>query len=198
MRLPKPALAILLACTMFATACTMSQFDAVLNQIGPAITAIIDIIAIVRGTPANLNIASKVSADVAGIEKLQTDLAKATSTSAPGIKADINAGFTVLTADLSTVYAMADVKDPNTQAKISALIALCDSAVQIAEAAIPSSAVLVSAKTVPNLTASDLVASWNKILIAKTGNKAVDSYTSKHELHLHSKLVRVITLGVKN
>lgn len=198
MKLSKIILALVLIFTTLAmTSCSVSQFDAVLNEIGPAITTIIEIVAIVKGVPANTAVASKVSADVAAIEKLQTDLQSAEAASKPGIEASLNVGFSVLNSDLGSVFAVAQVSDQNTQAKITALVGLVETAVTIAEAAIPSSAVKLGKKA-PNLTASALIDSWNHVLVAKTGNSAVDAYTGKHKLHKHGKFLRVASAGVLN
>lgn len=204
LRLPTFALVTLLICSMIATGCSVTQFDAVLNEVGPAVTTILDIIALIKGVPVNTALASKVTADVAAIETLDTDLITATAASAPGIRGDINAGFTVLTQDLGSIFVLANVSDVNTQAKLTALIDLIQSAVNIAEAAIPGNTptsmrtLRFGATSIPNLDASTLVGSWNQILVAKTGNKFVDAYTPKHKLHYHSKVWRIATAGVLN
>jgi hypothetical protein len=168
------------------TACNMSQFDAVLNEIGPAVATILQIIAIVKGTPANTAVASKISSDVAGVEKLYNDFEAADAASAPGVRADIQAGFNTLNADLSSVLAIAQVSDPNTQAKVTALINLTETAVQIAEAAVPPAPGPAPAKALKAatnyMTAKQLKQSFNSILVAKTGNVAVDNFTAKHKL----------------
>jgi hypothetical protein len=179
-----PALAI----SLTMTACNMSQFEAVLNEIGPAIATILQIIAIVKGTPANTTLASKVSADVAGVEKLYNDFESADAASAPGIRADLQAGFTTLNGDISTIFNIAQVSDPNTQAKITALINLTETAVQIAEAAVPPApgpapAKVSAAKTAAiYMSAKQLKSSFNSILVARTGNSQLDAWTAKHKI----------------
>jgi hypothetical protein len=193
-RFPKSAIAVLLCCSMLATACSVSHFEAVLNEVAPAISTIIQIVAIVKGIPANTAIATKIGADVAALNKFYTDYEAASASGKAGIESDINNGFTVLNSDLSTVFAVAQVSDPNTQAKVSALISLVETAVGIAEAAIPGTVAKLT-KAPANLTASALVNSFNKILVAKTGNVTVDAFTPHHKLHVHGEFVRTITLG---
>jgi len=50
-------------------------------------------------------------------------------------------------------------------------------------------------KTAPNYSVSSFADHYNSILVAKTGNAAVDVATLKLKLHRHSKLVRVVTFG---
>jgi hypothetical protein len=171
-----------LATVSLLTACSVSQFEAVLNEIGPAVSTIIQIIAIVKGTPANLAPATKISADTAAIEKFYNDYQTASATSQPGIRADIQNSFTVLNADLTTVFAVAQVSNTNTQAKITALIGLVESAVNIAEAAVPGTAAAAKATPAQVLTAKTLKSSFNSVLKAKTGDAAVDAFTAKHKL----------------
>ncbi|MGH9710156.1 MAG: hypothetical protein ACRD37_06390, partial [Candidatus Acidiferrales bacterium] len=175
------------------TGCNASQFETVLNEVGPAIGTILQIIALVKGTPANMGLASKVGADTAALEKLYADFESANAGSKGSIKSEINATFSTLNADLSTVFALAQVSDKNTQVKITALIGLVQSAVAIAEAAIPSPTPKAIAPI--TLNASSLISSFNKVLVAKTGNPAVDKATPKMKLHIHSKLVRLASLG---
>jgi hypothetical protein len=187
-------LALMLAfTTVFTGGCNVAEFDAVLNEVGPAVSTILQIIAIFKGAPANLAVVSKIDADVKSLESLFNDFQAASVANKGSIEAEINGVFATLQADLGTVFSVAQVSDVNTQAKITALVGLIQSAVQIAEAAIPSSNAAASKPVV--LDASSFVDSYNKILTAKTGNAAVDALTPKHKIHNHSKFVRVVSLG---
>lgn len=189
--LSKVMLASVLSLSLFTYGCSPAQFFAVLNEVAPAIVNILQIIAIFTGHPANTVIASKVGADVASVEKLYSDYQAANTTDKPGIRDNINTGFQVLQADLSTVYSVAQVSDPNTQAKVAALIALVKSSVGIAEAIISPKA--SAAPT--TLDADKILDSYNKILVAKTGVARIDAATPHMKLHKHSTPVRVLTLG---
>lgn len=183
---------------MGVSGCNASQFEAVLNEIGPAISTILQIVALVQGGAANTALPAKVSADVAALEKLYADFEAANSTSKGSIEAEIQAGFTTLNADLSSVFSVAQVSDKNTQAKITALIGLVESAVQIAEAAIPTPtpATLAAVRVAPvKLDAESFVSSFNKILTAKTGNQEVDEKTPHLRIHHHGMFLRVVSFG---
>lgn len=190
-------LALMLAfTTVFSGGCSVAEFDAVLNEVGPAVSTILQIVAIFKGVPANVSVVSKINADVKSLQSLFADFQAADVANKGSVEKEINGMFATLQADLGAVFSIAQVNDPNTQAKISALIGLVNSAVQIAEAAIPSSAAAASKPVA--LDANSLVDSFNKVLVAKTGNKAVDAFTAKHKIHNHGKFVRVISLGLAN
>lgn len=175
--------------------CSANQFVTVLNEVAPAVLNILEIVAIFKGVPVDPNIPNRIQTDVTLLEKLYTDYQTATGTSQAGIRNEINAAFSVLNSDIASVLTIAQVSDKNTQLKVTALVGLVQTAVLIAEAAIPSPASAAQAVTPISLNASGFVDSYNKILTAKTGNSAVDKYTSSHKIHIHSKLVRAVTLG---
>ncbi|HZP33952.1 MAG TPA: hypothetical protein VFB23_11390 [Candidatus Acidoferrales bacterium] len=192
---PLGIFAMCLVLTVATSGClSASQFEQVLNEVAPAVSTILQIVAIFTGQPVNTAVPEKIKADVAGLEQLYSDYQAAQPATKTGIAADINADFGVLSQDLTTVFSIAQVNDPKTQQKITQLIGFIQDGVQLAEAAIPQSSGRVGAKPV-KLTPGDLVDSFDKVLVAKTGNKPVDDFTAKHQLHLHSKFVRVVTFG---
>jgi hypothetical protein len=198
MKFPKIALAMVLSCALVAQGCSQSQVNAVLNEIGPAVLTILQIIAVVKGTPVNTSLSSKVNSDVASVETLYTDFSSASATSKPGIEGQLNAAMGVLNNDLNDIYNVAQVSDKNTQAKITALVGLIGTAINIVEATLPSTPSAMKASLQPTaLNASGLADSWNKILVAKTGNAKVDDFTKHaHKIHNHGFFVRTITVGV--
>lgn len=202
MKIPTAILAVVLSLALSIQGCSFSvpQFEAVLNEIGPAVLTILEIVSIFKGTPVNSALPSKINADVAGLEKLYSDFQAAQAAAKPGIQGDIASGFDVLNADLGTAFSIAQVSDPNTEAKITALIGLVQTGVGIAEAIVPApSPAPVTAKAVVStpLSASAIADSWNKILTAKTGNVKVDAYTkTAHRIHVHNVFTRTTTLGI--
>jgi hypothetical protein len=50
-------------------------------------------------------------------------------------------------------------------------------------------------KTAPSYSVSTFADHYNNILLAPTGNAAVDAATPKLKLHRHSKLARAVTFG---
>lgn len=189
-------LALFLIPMIFVAGCSVGQFESILNQVAPAILNIIQIVALVRGVPANTALATKVSGDVSLIETLYHDFQTASGTAKPSVQAQINVAFDTLQNDLDNVFSLAQVSNVNTQAKITALIGLVRTSVGIAEAMInPNNNLKASAAPPINLSPEDIISSYNKILTAKTGDTAVDNFTSHHKLHLHNRTVRTLTLG---
>jgi len=96
------------------------------------------------------------------------------------------------------VLQIAQVGDPNTQTKITLLAGLVAGTVNAIIAVIPScqnAAVARSMKTAPSYSVSTFADHYNSILLAPTGNAAVDAATPRLKLHRHSKLVRAVTFG---
>ena len=192
----RPLLAVVLCLSMVNVGCSAAQFITVLNEVTPAVLTVLQIVALFKGTPVDTTIPTKIQADVTALEKLYTDYQAAAAADQPGIRNEITSAFAVLNADIGSVLTIAQVKDPATQAKIEALIALIQTAVTIAEAVIPPSASSDQLVRASKLTPGDFVDSYNKILTAKTGIAAVDAFTPKHRIHIHSKLTRVLTFGL--
>lgn len=194
------SLCVVLSLCLIVQGCTASQFEAVISEIGPAVATILQLVELFHPLGADAtSLPTKISADAQALETLYNDWTTAVGASKDSIQADINAGFTVLENDLNSVFQIANVTDQQTQLKIAALIGLVQAAVSIVEALVPNLAVTAGrygAKNPPALDANTLVVSWNKILTAKTGNLRVDDYTSKHQLHIHGRFLRIITIGI--
>lgn len=190
-----------LAFTLLLSGCsfTTSDFNQILNEVAPAVATVLQIIALVEGTPANAALPPKIAADVAAIEQLHTDFQNSADANKGSIVAELNGAFSTLQNDLKTVFQIASVKDTATQIKITALLQLINSAVQITENAIPglnvTPVVKVTYSSKVSFTPSEFVDSYNKLLVAKTGIARVDAYTPTRKLHLHSKAARVLSLG---
>ena len=97
-----------------------------------------------------------------------------------------------------------NVSDPVTESKITLEIGGIAGLVQIVEAAIPGvittqpASLTLSreaAKSAKFTSVNQFVEDYNANLVAPTGNKAVDSYTKRHQLHIHSWFVRKASLG---
>ena len=71
--------------TAGVTGCNASQFETVLNEVGPAIGTILQIIALVRGGTANPSLSPKVSADLSGPVFQARSIAEAHCLSSPGL-----------------------------------------------------------------------------------------------------------------
>jgi hypothetical protein len=197
----RKAVVIVLSLAMFCTACStawVSTLDSILAAAAPALINILQIVAVANGQPVNLNLAAKINADAAIIKTLAGDFAKASSGPAPGVCQQLQAAVGVYQADQQLVLQIAQVGDSNTQTKITLLADLVAGTVNAIMAVIPScqnAAVTRNMKTAPSYNVSTFADHYNSILLAATGNAAVDAATPKLKLHRHSKLVRAVTFG---
>ena len=203
MKLFKPGLVLAVILSMSCAGCStawVTTFDNILVAAAPALINILNIIALAKGQPMNTALASKITADAATVKTLAADFAASSAAAAPTACAQLQAGISTYAADESQVLALAQVSDSATQAKIETLSALVAGTITGILAVIPScqqaAAMRAQAEAkAPALPLSSFVSSYNKILAVPTGNLAVDTYTKKHAIHVHSKFVRVVTFG---
>jgi hypothetical protein len=196
----RKALVVVLSLAMFCTACStawVSTLDSILAAAAPALINILQIVAVANGQPMNGNLAAKINADATVIKTLAGDFAKASSGSAPGVCQQLQAAVGAYQADQSLVLQVAQVSDPNTQTKITLLANLVAGTVQAITAVIPSCQANAQAsfKALPPYSVSSFADHYNSILVARTGNAAVDAATPTLKLHRHSKFVRAVTFG---
>ncbi len=197
----RKVLVVALSLAMFSTACStawVATLDSILAAAAPALINILQIVSVANGQPVNGNLAAKINADAAVIKALAADFAKASSGSAPGVCQQLQAAVSAYQADQQLVLQAAQVSDPNTQTKITLLADLVAGTVSAITAVIPScqnAAAIRSTKIAPPYSFSTFADHYNSILVAKTGNAAVDAMTPKLKLHQHSKLVRSVTFG---
>lgn len=180
--------------TVTMSGCSAAQFIQVLNEVGPAVGVILQIVALSKGTTANLALQTKVDADTAALNKLYEDFESSATANKGSVDAEINGAFSTLQNDLSQVFVLAQVSNPNTQNKLTSLVGLIQGLVQIAEAAVPSTAPAALAKA-PAVSADQFIKTWNKTLTAKTGDAKVDAFTASHQYHRHNAFVRMLTFG---
>jgi len=130
------------------------------------------------------------------IKTLASDFATASSGSSSGVCQQLQAAVNVYEADQQLVLQAAQVSDSNTQTKITLLTSLVAGTVEAITAVIPSCQTSAQAmKGTPPFDISNFAAAYNGILLAPTGNAAVDQLTPKLILHRHSKFVRLTTFG---
>ena len=198
----KKALIVALSLTMFCTACStawVSTLNGILAAAAPALVNILQIVAVANGQPVNSNLTAKINADATAIKTLAADFAKASSGSAPGVCQQLQAAVGAYQSDQALVLQVAQVNDSNTQTKITLLANLVAGTVQAIAAAIPSCQNAAQGfKGQPPYSLSTFTAHYNSILVAPTGNQAVDVTTQKLKLHQHSKIVRAFTFGGLN
>lgn len=193
----KKCLVVVLSLVMFCTACStawVSTLDSILAAAAPALVNILEIAAAANGHPMNSNLATKINGDAAVIKTLAADFAKDGSGNACQ---NLQAAIVTYSADQALVLQVAQVTDPNTQTKITLLMALVSGTVQAITAVIPSCPANAQAalKALPPYSVSSFTDHYNSILVAPTGNAAVDAATPGLKLHRHSKFVRAVTFG---
>jgi hypothetical protein len=187
----RKVLVVVLSLAMFSTACStawVSTLDSILSAAAPALIDILQID----------NLAAKIGADATVIKTLAADFAKASSGSAPGVCQQLQAAVSTYQADQQLVLQVAQVSDANTQTKITLLTDLVAGTVNAITAVIPScqnAAAIRSVKIAAPYSVSTFAAHYNSILVAPTGNAAVDAATQKLRLHQHSEFVRAVTFG---
>jgi hypothetical protein len=198
-------LVTVISLSMITVGCTAAQWEAALNEVGPAVGTILEIVALSKGGTANLSTETKIEADTAALDTVITSLLAANDPATKqSLAAQVNANFAALENDLNDVYTLSNVSDPVTESKITLEIGLIAGLVQIVEAAIPGvittqpASLTLSreaAKSAKFTSVNQFVKDYNANLVAPTGNKAVDSYTKSHQLHIHSWFVRKASLG---
>jgi hypothetical protein len=197
----KALLALILCFTMTLTGCTaawVSTVDTVLAVAAPALTSILQIVAIANGRPLNTGLVNKINADVAEVKKLASDFSKASASAGPGVCKQLEGAIGVYGQDVQAVLVVAHVTNPATQQKIEILSTLVIGTVDAILAVIPacqSSATAKKSYTNQTFDAKKFVKDYNDALVAKTGNVAVDSLTPKLKLPYHSKAYRY-TIGL--
>jgi hypothetical protein len=197
----KKSLIVALLLAMICTGCStawVSTLDSILAAAAPALINILQIVAVANGLPMNTNLEAKINADAAVIKTLATNFANASTSVAPGACQQLQAAVSTYQADQQLVLQVAQVTDPATQTKITLLTNLVAGTVDAITAVIPScqnAAMAQNSKVSAPYAVSTFAAHYNSILVAKTGNAAVDAMTPELKLHTHSKLVRIASFG---
>lgn len=203
-RFSKIAIVLILGLSLGLSGCStawVTTFDNILVAAAPALVNILNIVAIAEGKPVDAALVTKVNADAANLKTLASDFANASAAAAPGACSQLQAAINTYSADEAAVLQIAQVSNPATQQKVATLSALVAGTVSAILAVIPSCSAPPAAlkaefagKGVP-LPLSSFVSSYNSVLVQKTGDANVDAYTAKHKIHVHSKFMRVITIG---
>lgn len=197
-------LAIVLSMALATVGCTTSwvtTVDTILVAAAPALTNILEIIAIANGVPVNSALVNKIATDAGLIKTLSADFQKASATAGPGVCAQLQGAIGAYQADQALVMQAAQVSDVNTQNKIVVLSELVAGTVQTVLALVPPcspTAAPAKMTVASSLRLSTFVSTYNSVLVAKTHNPAVDAATPKLVIHQHSKFVRKVSFGRLN
>lgn len=187
------ALAVSFSMAVGLCGCSGPSFSQILQGIVTGAIDVIDIIAVAKSATPDAAAISKIQADGTAIASLYATWQTATGTQKQTVEGDINAAFTTLTTDMSAFFQLTGISNVNTQNKVTALVSLLQQSVALAESFVPATS--TKAAPQPVLTATSLEESWNKTVVAKTGDSKVDSITGKMQLHQHSRFVRILSLG---
>lgn len=186
---------LLLSLTLTAAGCSaawLSTFDNYLQIAGPMLIQIIDIIAIAQGKPAPAGLVAKINADSAAVKAVAASVQAATSQNVQGTCGQFNLAVSTFASDLSSVEQLAQINDPTTQATVNNAVSIAQQALAEVEAPIAAcQAAPTGTEAMARLRAGAYVVKSPEDCV-KRFNAAVDP---KHHIHLHSKLVRVITFG---
>jgi hypothetical protein len=197
----RKVLVAVLSLAIFCTACSTAwvvTLDSILAAAAPALINILQIVAVANGRPLDGALATKINFDATAIKRLAADFVAASSGSAPGVCQQLQGAVSAYQADQQLVLQVAQVSDPNTQTKIVLLADLVANTVNAITAVIPQCqgpAVIRTMKITQPYKVSTFADHYNSILVAPTGNAAVDAATPKLKLRRHSALVRAITFG---
>jgi hypothetical protein len=202
----RKTLVIPLCLAVLCTACStawVSTLDSILAAAAPALINILQIAAVANGQPLNSGLEAKIDGDANAVKTLAGDFAQASAASAPGACQQLQAAVSTYQADQQLVLQAAQVSDSNTQTKITLLTNLVAGTVDAITAVIPSCENAAAfarteargMKITAPYSAATFAAHYNSILVAKTGNPAIDAMTPKMRLRQHSKLVRMLTFG---
>ena len=145
----RKALIVLLSFALLSTACStawVSTLDSILAAAAPALINILQIVSVANGQPMNSNLAAKISGDAAAIKTLAADFAKDGGSNGCSTLQNAVATYQV---DQALVLQLAQVKDSNTQTKISLLVDLVSGTIGAITAVIPACEVPTSSANSP-------------------------------------------------
>ena len=132
MKLSKSIVALALAVTMFATACSTSwttEAIAITNAILPVAVNVIQLVTALQGTAtANSDTAlaqkwaNTLTMDLTTLQTLLNQYNAAAASAKPGILSEIEAALGVVQSDLGTLLPALHITNPQTVAKITAIV----------------------------------------------------------------------------
>jgi hypothetical protein len=209
-------LAAVLCGAVLWTACStawMSEAEQIVAALIPATANLVTLVATLQGknvSAADLqtiqSAGAQAGADLQLMQSLITQYQKADAAAQPGLLSQIQVAMGAVQSTLNGVLPALHIKDAATQAKITAVIGILLSEVQLVAAIVPlvnASAspgiMAMAAKQVrkqPPLTASAFVNSYNATITAKTGNTELDHATAGLRIHVHEKFARWASAGL--
>jgi len=190
MKFRKSILAVLLAATMFATACStawVSSAIAITNALLPVAVNVIQLVTAMQGSGASTTDvalaqkwATAVSADLTLVRTLLEQYNKAAAADKPGFLHRLQDALQAVNGDLGTLLPALHISNPETQAKVTAMVGLVVAEVS-AIAALVSAAqgkTSIARGTPKVLDAKSFSAAYKTIVQAPTGYAPLDRATA--------------------
>jgi hypothetical protein len=196
----------------------IAEAEQIVAVLVPAAANLVTLVAALQGKTVSAgdlatiqNAGSQAGADLQLIASLIAAYDKADAAAKPGILNQIQSAIGAVQGNLQGLLMGLHIKDAATQTKITAVIGIVLAEVQSLAAVLPivqgagasgqgsglrqATMRAKISKKVP-LTASEFVQSYNATLTARTGNVELDRVTGSLQIHLHSRVERVATVGV--
>jgi hypothetical protein len=219
----RAVLAVVLCGTMIWSGCSTSwiaEAEQIVAVLVPAATNLVTLVAALQGKTVSAgdlatiqNAGSQAGADLQLIDALIAAYDKADAAAKPGILNQIQSAIGAVQGNLQGLLMGLHIKDAATQTKITAIVGILLSEVQSLAAVLPivqgerkeaglraadSRGRLSPHSLLPKvpLSARQFVSSYNATLTAKTGNVELDRVTGSLQIHLHSKVERMVSAGV--
>lgn len=211
-------LAAALCITMIGPGCSanwIAQAREIVAVLIPAASNLVTLVAALQGksvSAADLstvqNAGAEVGADLQLVQALIAAYESADGTAKPGILIQIQSGVGSAQQNLQGLMLGLHIKDAATQGKIVAIVGLLQAEVQSLAALVPlvreegtgdqiqGLALRRAQVRTKNLSADEFVKSYNSVLNTKSGNAELDRVSAGLQIHLHSKVERVVSGGV--
>jgi len=191
MKLGKAILACIFAVVMFATACSTSwvtEAIAITNAILPVAVNVIQLVTALQGTATSSNdaaLAQKwaniVTSDLATLKTLLDQYNAASASAKPGILNQIEAALGVTQSDLGTLLPALHISNPQTVAKITAIVGLVSAEIQSIAALVQAAQGKTSAwhrLSAPRpMTAKEFKSAYKTLVKTPSGFEPLDSAT---------------------
>ena len=190
MKLKQSILAGLLAVTMFATACSTSWVSsaiAITNALLPVAVNVIQLVTAMQGSGANstdVALAQKwataVSADLTVVQTLLNQYNTAVAADKLGFLNKLQDALQVVSSDLGTLLPALHISNPQTQAKVTAMVGLVVAEVSAIAALVNAAQGKTSvARGTPKvMDAASFKAAYKTVVKAPTGYAPLDQATT--------------------
>jgi hypothetical protein len=190
MKLKKSILAGLLALVMCATACSTSwvtEAIAITNALLPVAVNVIQLVTAMQGSgtsSGDVALAQKwataVSADLTVVQTLLNQYNTAAAADKPGVLNKINDALHVVSGDLGTLLPALHITNPQTQAKVTAIVGLVEAEIGSIEALVAAAQgkTAITRGTSKVLDAKDFKKAYKTVVKAPSGYSPLDQATT--------------------